>query len=158
MRSRKRTKENKPPLRKNVSQSIRNGTAIQTRDEFLEDGNGYTKPSHKNDNVLYRELLTIETNRRGEVVVVKVQSGGKEEVINKSGQKEKYNLYFKSKDSDGNPITLGKNFKRANPKYDISKKDANEIKKKAIKSSSSKVRKDNRNKLRELKGRKKRKP
>ena len=119
-------------LSKNVSQTIRNGTVIKTRDEFLEDNNGYIKPSHRNDKVLYREFITLETNKKGEIVGVKIQSGG-------------------------NPIRLGENFKRVKNKYWISEKDANRIKKDAINHPNRKIRKQNREKLRELKGRKKRK-
>lgn len=144
-------------LSKNVSQTIRNGTVIKTRDEFLEDNNGYIKPSHRNDKVLYREFITLETNKKGEIVGVKIQSGGKESVFNLSNQLEKFNLILKSKDNKGNPIRLGENFKRVKNKYWISEKDANRIKKDAINHPNRKIRKQNREKLRELKGRKKRK-
>lgn len=142
---------------KNISKTIKNGTVLKTRDEFLEDNNGYVKPNHKNDNVLYREFITLETNRKGEVVGVKIQSGGKESVFNASMQEEKFNLILKSKDDKGKPIQLGDKFKRVKVKYHISEKDANKIKKDAINHPNSRIRKQNLNKLRELKGRKKRK-
>lgn len=151
-------KNKQPALRKNVSQTIRNGTVIKTRDEFLEDNNGYIKPSHKNDNSLYREMITLETNRKGEIVGVKIQSGGKEKVFNASGQEEKFNLILKSKDDEGNPIKLGNKFKRVKIKYSISEKDANRIKKDAINHPNKNIRKQNISKLQELKGRKKKKP
>lgn len=152
------TQKKKPPLRKNVSQTIRRGTVIKTRDEFLEDNNGYRKPKYENTDTLYREFITLETNRKGEIVGVKVQSGGKESVFNLVGQEEKYNLILKSKDDEGNPIKLGKKYKRAKEKYSISEKDANNIKKDAVKHPNKYIRKQNIDKLRELKGRKKKKP
>lgn len=147
----------KRKLSKNISKTIKNGTVLKTRDEFLEDNNGYIKPNHKNDDILYREFITLETNRKGEIVGVKIQSGGKNSVFNASRQEERYNLILKSKDNKGNPIQLGEKFKRVKVKYHISERDANKIKREAVNHPNSKIRKQNLNKLRELKGRKKRK-
>lgn len=73
--------------------------------------------------LLYRDAFVIETNKNDELILVKVQSGGKLTVINKIGQKEKYNAHLKRLDNEGKPIKLGDKFKRGNPKYDISEKE-----------------------------------
>ena len=143
---------------KNVSKHIKNGTMVMTRDEFFLDNNNYRKPQYINNNVLYRDAFVIETNKNDELILVKVQSGGKLTVINKIGQKEKYNAHLKRLDNEGKPIKLGDKFKRGNPKYDISEKEANIIKINPINHPNKNSRYKNKIELRKLKGRQKKKP
>lgn len=148
--SKKKKVDKKPPNRKNVSQTVKNGTAIKTRDEYFLDNKGYKKPNYENaPDTLYRESIVVDSNRNGHLGIIKIQSGGKKTVVNKSGQKEKYNLYIKTKDDEGNPIKLGLKFQRAKEKYGVTEKQANKMKKQAMKNKSNKIA------LRELKGRKK---
>ena len=145
-----------PPKRKNVSQKVKNGTAILTRDEFFEDNNNYRKDKYKDKpNVYYREATVVDSNRNDELAIIKHQSSGKFSVKNKAKQKRTYNTYIKTKDDEGKPIKIGKKFKRANPKYDVTEKKANKMKKQSVKSSNKQIAKDNRKALKILKGRKK---
>ena len=128
----------------NVSSKVKIGTVIMTRDEYFLDNNNYVKSEYANKpNILYREAIAVDTNKQNELLLVKVQSGGKFTVINKLGQKEKYNPHFKRLDNEGKPITLNEKFKRGNPKYDVDEKIANKMKQKAIKNKNINIRKVN---------------
>lgn len=145
-----------PPKRKNVSQKVKNGTTILTRDEFFEDNNGYEKPEYKNKpNTFYREATVVDSNRNDELAIIKHQSSGKFSVKKKNNKVSTYNPYIKTKDNEGKPIKIGDKFKRASPDYDVTEIKANRMKKKAVKSKNKQIAKDNRKALKELKGRKK---
>ncbi|MBR2970029.1 MAG: hypothetical protein IKC49_03140 [Clostridia bacterium] len=148
-------KTKKIPKRKNVSQKIKNGTVILTRDEFFQDNNNYIKPKYQGSNTLYREATVVDSNRNDELAVIKHQSSGKFSVKKKNNKISKYNTYIKTKDNEGKPIKIGEKFKQSNPKYGITEKQANKMKKKSIKSPNKRIAKDNRIVLKELKGRKK---
>lgn len=142
--------------RKNVSQKIKNGTTILTRDEFFEDHNNYRKEEYVNrPDVFYRSATVLDSNRNNELALVKQQSNGKFSVKKKNGKVSYYNTYIKTKDDEGKPIKLGTKFKRANPKYDVSTQKANTMKKHCVKSPNKKIAYENRILLKELKGRKK---
>ena len=152
----KKKKTKQPPKRKNVSQSIRNGTAILTRDEFFEDHNNYIKEGYKDKpNIFYREATVVDSNRNDELAIIKQQSSGKFSVKKNNNKVSKYNTYIKITDNEGNPIKIGEKFKRANPNYDVSEQRANQMKRKSLRSSNKKVAKENRIVLKKLKGRKK---
>ena len=149
-------RKKKVPKRKNVSQKVRNGTTLQTRDEFFEDNNGFKKDKYKDKpDIFYRNITVVDSNRNNELAVIKHQSSGMFSVKNNAKQDRKYNTYIKTKDNEGKPIKVGKKFKRANPNYDVTEKKANEMKKNSLKSSNKKINKQNRKVLRILKGRKK---
>lgn len=140
---------------KNISEQLKPGAVIKTRDEYLEGSDGYVKDKYKNNNIFYRELILVESNRNNEFAVEKVQSSGTILIENKAKQIEKCNPRIKTKDDKGKPIKLGAKFKRGNPKYDVSERNANQLKKEAVNYKDKKIAKQNRKKLRELKGRKK---
>lgn len=144
-----------PPMRKNVSRKIPNGTVVFTRDEFFEDHNGYIKEKYRNSTKLYRETTVIDSNRNNELALIKHQSNGVYYVVNNKGQKEFYNPYIKTKDDKGNPIKLGEKFQRGPSKYNVSPKSANKMKIRSIKNKNDKTRKTNQMALKSLKGRKK---
>lgn len=145
-----------PPKRKNVSQKVKNGTAILTRDEFFEDHNNYQKEKYKsNPNFYYREATVVDSNRNDELAIIKHQSSGKFSVKKNNDKTAKYNTYIKIKDNEGKPIKIGAKFKRANPDYDVTEQKANRMKRKSVRSSNKQINKDNRNALKSLKGRKK---
>ncbi len=138
----------------NVSSKVKIGTVIMTRDEYFLDNNNYVKPKYANKpNILYREAIAVDTNKQNELLLVKVQSGGKFTVINKLGQKEKYNPHFKRLDNEGKPITLNEKFKRGNPKYDIPEKEVDKIKTNALNHPNKNSRYKNKVELRKLKER-----
>lgn len=128
----------------NVSSKVKIGTVIMTRDEYFLDNNNYVKPEYANrPNILYREAIAVDTNKKNHLALIKLQSNGKHVVINKSMQEEKYNPYIKIFDNEGKPITLNEKFKRGNPKYDVDEKIANKMKQKAIKNKNISIRKVN---------------
>lgn len=152
----KKTKQKKIRNRKNVSQKVRNGTVILTRDEFFEDHNNYKKQKYNDKpDVFYREATVVDSNRKDELAVIKHQSGGKLSVKKKNNKVSKYNTYIKITDNEGKPIRIGEKFKRANLNYGVSEKNANQMKVNSVKNDNAKVAKDNRTALKKLKGRKK---
>ena len=67
---------------------------------------------------------------------------------------EKYNPYIKTKDNEGKPIKIGEKFQVGDPKYNVSVKNANQMKKETVKNKSHFISSGNRKALKELKGRK----
>lgn len=138
----------KPALRKNVSQTIPNGTLIHTQDDkfYGADGNSTKK----------RMGVVVDSNRRNEVAVTKYTTSSK------NGRRFKNNRGFVAHgnviytlDSKGKPIVLSEDgdFKKhRNNNRDITPKQANQIKKSNLK--ESKYRERNKKVLRKLKGRK----
>lgn len=142
------TKNCQKPKRKNVSQKIPNGRTLQTRDEFFEGQEKYRKPGYENKG-LYRKVVVVDSNRADELAVVKLTTSKQGTALPDYQQgKSKYRPFVATKDDENKPIKVGKKFLPNKPQKDVSQKDVNQIKKDSIK------RKDNRNKLRELKGRK----
>lgn len=140
--------------RKNISKNITNGRIVRTRDEFFEEANGFTKPDHPNKNDYYRAAVVVDSNKDGDLGLVKLtkSSAGKEIAGYKKG-KSKYRPYLYTKDNEGNAIRIGKKFKEMPPKDDIPKNKVNEIKKELFVNSSRRLKKENKRKARELKGR-----
>ena len=148
-----------PPKRKNVSQKIPNGRTLQTRDEYLESGKGKTniKPDHPNSKDLYRRVGVIDSNRKDELVIIKLTTHGKHKLDNYLSGKSKYKAFLEIKDNEGNPIKIdGIRFQENKPKRDISPKDVIKIKKDCLTSSKTnkQLRKNNRASIRKVKGRK----
>lgn len=142
------TKNCQKPKRKNVSQKIPNGRTLQTRDEFFEGQEKYRKPGYENKG-LYRKVVVVDSNRADELAVVKLTTSKQGTALPDYQQgKSKYRPFVATKDDENKPIKVGKKFLPNKPQKDVSQKDVNQIKKDSIK------RKDNRKKLRELKGRK----
>lgn len=134
--------------RKNISQKIPNGRTLQTRDEFFEGQEKYRKPGYENKG-LYRKVVVVDSNRADELAVVKLTTSKQGTALPDYQQgKSKYRPFVATKDDENKPIKVGKKFLPNKQQKDVSQKDVNQIKKDSIK------RKDNRNKLRELKGRK----
>lgn len=137
------------PLRKNVSQRIPNGRTLQTRDEFLQSGKGYRKPGYENKGY-YRELIVVDSNRKNEIAVIKGSSKGKDiEGLTKT----KFKPFIEIKDDEGKPIKIGKKFIENKSSKDLSKHQVNQIKIELFKKSSKKLRKYNKQKIRNMKNR-----
>lgn len=136
----------KPPKRKNVSQTIPNGTLIITNDKCFYGTDG------KSDKK--RMAVTVDSNRNDELAIVKYttsQKHGRPFDNSKGfvGHGDKvYTL-----DNDKKPIKAdGKKF-IAQEKREITKAQANEIKRRNVKESKYKA--GNRKNLQKLKKRKK---
>lgn len=141
--------------RKNVSQKIPNGRTVQTRDEFFEGQSNYRKPGYEGKG-FYRKGVVVDSNRANELVIVKLTTSKAGKVLPdyKNGE-SKYRPFVETKDDKGNPITIGTKFKENRPTSDLSIKDVNRIKKDAFVNSSNRVKKENKKKVREMKGRNK---
>lgn len=137
---------------KNVSKKIKNGTTIQTRDEYLKGG--YKKQGYENKG-RYRRAVVIDSNNEDELALVTLTTSKKGHPLKdyKKG-KSRFRPFVKTKDNDNKAIKLGYKFKANNQKQNVSKEDVNIIKREALLNSSNALRKTNKRKLRKLKGRK----
>lgn len=142
-------------IKKNVSHRISDGRTIQTRDEFLEGGENYSKPGYENRG-LYRLGIIIGSNSNNELAIVKGTKQGKHSVPSLSNGKTKYKPVVITKDDEGNPLKVGKKVKLNKKNKSASKKDTRNIQKRCFssKKTSKETRKSNIDKMRELKKRK----
>lgn len=139
--------KSKPPKRKNVSQTIPNGTLIITNDLYFSGTDGKSAKT--------RMATTVDSNRSDELAVVKYTTS------NKHGRSFKNDKGFKrhgdrvfTEDNEGKPIKIdNKKFTKGSEKRKISVAQANEIKRRCIK--ESRYKNTNSTNLREFKGRKK---
>ena len=122
-------KKKNPPLRKNVSRKIKNGTTLQTRDEYLESGKNYKKPGYEKKGN-YRKVVVVDSNRNNELAVVKLSTKGKR--IQKE-KKTRFKPFVETKDNENKPIKVGKKFIQNKPKKSLTKKQVSQIKKKLLK-------------------------
>ena len=142
--------------KKNKSTKSQDGTTFQTRDEFFEGAGTYRKPGYEKKG-FYRKVVQVDSNSNNELAVVKLhgKSGkyGKNLPQYRDG-KSHFDNYIETKDHHGQPIKEGKHFRRNSVQKNVSKHDVTEIKKSALKGVGKIMRKINRRKLRDLKGRK----
>ncbi len=138
--------------RRNVSKKIKNGTTLQTRDEYLGYSN-YKNAGHLNPRDLYRKVVVVDSNKRDELAVVKLTTKGSNTLPNYKKGKSTYKPIVETH-SNGKKIKIDKlKFVANKSKDDVSINDVNVMKKKIFK--NSKLAETNRNKVRSLKGRKK---
>lgn len=134
------------PLRKNVSQSVMNGTILQTRDEYLHKEGDYRKPGYeKRGN--YRKVAVVDSNRHDELAIVKLYSKSGKELPSK---KSRYKPFVETLDKDNKRIKIGGKFIPNGQK--LTQEDVTAIKIDSF--SSPKVRHKNKKKVRRIKGRK----
>ncbi len=134
-----------PPKRKNVSQTISNGTLIITNDKDLSGADG--------NSTKIRMATVIDSNRDDEVAIVKYTTS------KKHGRKFKNSNGFIAhgdrvitKTIEGKPITIdGRRFVIGSKNRSITQNQANEIKRRNLK--ESKYKKENRKYLKNLKKR-----
>lgn len=136
---------------KNISSTIKNGSIVQTRDEYFLGG-ADTKINHPSKKDLYRQAVIIETNKDDRLGVVKLSTKGKNKLPNYKSGKSGYKPILHIFDNDGKSIKVSRKFV-LNKKDKVSKKDVIQIKKSLYKKSSSSMKKENRDKVRWLKGR-----
>ena len=121
--------------KKNRSKTVKNGTILQTRDEYLH--------GQKN----YRKVTVVDSNRNDELAVVKLYSKSGAELP--SG-KSNYKPFVETLDDDNRRIKIGKKF-IPNGKR-LSKQDVAVIKKDCF--TNPKYRHKNKKKVRRIKSRK----
>lgn len=145
---------------KNISKKVPIGSTLQTRDEYLASGKGRKniKPDHPNQKDLYRRVGVVDSNQNNELAIIKLGTKGRHKLEKYLSGKSTYNAFIEITDNEGRKIKIdGAKFIR-NPSYkDLSKKEVNDMKKKALtdKQTSKNLRRENKNALRELKGRNK---
>lgn len=131
---------------KNVSKKLRNGTILQTRDEYLHNEGKYRKPGYaKKGN--YRKVAVIDSNRNDDAAVVKLHSGSGTPLPSK---KARYKPFVETLDNESNRIREGRKFILTNQR--LSKNDITAIKKDCF--TTPNVRYKNKKKVRRIKGRK----
>ena len=138
----------KPPKRKNVSQSVPNGTLIHTHDDKFYGADGNSTKS--------RMGVVVDSNRQNELAVTKYTTS------ERNGRRFENDKRFVAHgnviytlDRNGKAIVLSEDgdFKKhRNNSRDITPKQANQIKKSNLK--ESKYRERNKQALKKLKGRK----
>ncbi|MFA5659793.1 MAG: hypothetical protein WC968_00050 [Bacilli bacterium] len=137
---------------KNVSKKIKNGTTLQTRDEYLGNSK-YIKKEHPSKNDLYRKVVVVDSNKNDELAIVKLTTKGGHGLPNYKKGKSTYKAFVET-ESNGKKIIVDNNrFVKNKTNDHLSKEDVVEIKKNVFKNSKSS--KLNRKKIRVLKGRKK---
>ena len=144
--------------RKNVSQNIPNGRTLQTRDEYLKSGSGKNeiKLDHPNKRDLYRRVGVIDSNRDNELVVVKLTTKGKHDLLNYMNGKSKYKAFVEIEDSEGKRIKIDNvRFYENSPKRDLTKEEVTQIKKDCFKNktTSNQLRNQNKKLVRQVKNR-----
>ena len=113
---------------KNVSSKYRNGTRVQTRDEYLENTK-YFSDGHPNHKDLYRGTYIIDSNKNDELVLVPLTT---HRGRSPKGTTSEYIRVF---DNKGNPIKIdGIRFVALN-RRSISKQEVNKRKKEIFKES-----------------------
>ena len=130
---------------------IKNGRTVQTRDEFFFGQEQYRKPGYEKKGN-YRKAVVVDSNKKNELALVKLTTSKAGKAI-PGKKKSKYRPFVETKDNEGKPITLGRKFLPNPSKSDLSKHAVAEIKKETFR--NSKKAKENRAKVRELKGRQK---
>lgn len=138
-------------VNKNTSKKIPNGRTLQTRDEYFEGDGDYKKPGYE-DKGLYRGAVVVDSNRDDELAVIVFTTSSKGVEV-PGRKKSKYRPFVETKDDDGEPIKIGKKFKENKPQKDLSRVAVTKMKTLAFKNAGD-ASKENREKVREMKGRK----
>ena len=130
---------------KNVSQSIKNGTIVQTRDEFFQGQKKYRKPGYGNKGN-YRKAVVIDSNKNDDLALVKLSTKGNPLPDSVS----KFKPFVETKDERNKPIRLS--FKFIPTNSNLSNHSVAIIKQECF--NSAKYYKKNKSKARALKSRK----
>ena len=136
--------------KRNISQSIPNGTIVHTRDEYFKGQSFFRKPGYESRGN-YRKSVVVDSNRNDELALVKLGTSSGKELPNYAAGKSKYRPIVLTLDDKGNRIKIGHKFARKGVSSEMSIRDVNNIKKDLMTGKHSQ---SNRRRLRELKGRK----
>lgn len=127
------------------------GRTVQTRDEYFEGQGDYRKPGYE-DKGNYRKGVVV-AQAGGKRAIVKLTKGSPMGKPLTDEKVSKYKPYVETKDNDGKPITYGKKFRPNRRNKDLSMRDVTQIAIDCFQGNSERA-KENRNKVREMKGRK----
>ena len=92
--------------KKNVSQKVRNGTILQTRDDYIFGSKGYIKPGYKKKGN-YRKVAVIDSNKRDDLAIVKLFSSSGQPL---KGTTSRYKPFVEILDNKGKRIRIGAKF------------------------------------------------
>ncbi len=130
------------------------GRTVQTRDEYLEGQGDYRKPGYQNKGN-YRKAVVVAQKGKNRAIVKLTKESPKGESLTDE-KVSKYRPYVQTKDDEGNPITYGKKFVPNKRKKDLTMRDVTQIAIDCFQGNSERAR-ENRNKVREMKGKGKKK-
>ncbi len=128
------------------------GRTVQTRDENFEGQGDYRKPGYENKGNYRKAVVIAQHGKKRAVVKLTKGSPKGESLIDE--KVSKYRPYVHTNDDEGNPITYGKKFRPNNRKKDLTMRDVTKIAIECFQGNSERA-KDNRNKIREMKGKEK---
>ncbi len=126
------------------------GRTVQTRDEYFEDQGGYRKPGYENKGN-YRKAVVVAQHGSKRALVKLTKGSPKGKPLNDE-KISKYRPYVQTKDDTGKDITYGKKFRPNNRNKDLTLRDSAQIAIDCFQGESARA-KDNRNKVRQMKGR-----
>lgn len=126
------------------------GRTVQTRDEYFFDNQNYRKPGYGQKGN-YRKAVVIAQNGK-DLALVKTTKGSPKGKSLKDEPVSKYRPYVETLDDNGNPIRYGKKFIPNPRKKSFTMKDVATIAVDCFAGKSQRI-KDNRNKVRKMKGR-----
>lgn len=125
------------------------GRTVQTRDEYFEDQGNYRKPGYEGKGN-YRKAVVVAQHEEKRALVKLTKGSPKGESLHDE-KVSKYRPYVQTKDDKGEPITYGKKFIPNNRKKDLTMNDITQIAIACFQGDSERAR-ENRNKVREMKG------
>ena len=137
-------KNNFEKIRTIKAKKIKIGTILQTRDEFFKDNKNYRKPGYE-DKGNYRKAGVIGKNANDELALVKFVTNGYLVVDNSN---LRYRPYIETLDEESKPIRVGSKF--IPTKKVLSKRQVKSIKNNCIHNSSRRIRKINKDILKEF--------
>ncbi len=125
------------------------GRTVQTRDEHFEGQGDYKKPGYENRGN-YRKAVVVA--QQGEKrALVKLTTSKKARKLTDE-KKSRYKPFVETKDSAGNSITYNEKFVPNKESKSLTMRDVAQIAIDCFQGNSDRA-KDNRNKVREMKGR-----
>lgn len=133
---------------KNVSKSVKNGTILRSRDEYFKGAKDYRKPGYESKGN-YRATAVVDTNRKDQLALVKLTTSEKAIPLDEKGG---FRAYILTQDENGRPIKVSGKFVPDKRGKTLTKQQVNRIKKESL--SDPKMGKENKKRLRGLKGRK----
>lgn len=126
------------------------GRTVQTRDENFEGQGDYRKPGYEKKGN-YRKAVVVAQHGKN-LALVKATKGSPRGLSLKDDKVTKFKPYVETKDDEGNPIQYGSKFIPNRRKKKFSKQDIIIVILECF-TENKNLKKRNRNKVREMKGR-----
>jgi len=145
--------------KKNRSRCIKDGTILQTRDDYLDSGKNYQgKPGYPKK-ALYRPVAVVASNRNDELAIVKITSNSKAKKLPDGlrGRPAWFRPIVETKDNEGKPIKRGFKFWPNRSQEKLSTDNLRKVQRTSFR-GNRKQNQDNRKKIRTMKGKKPKRP